>query len=63
MVTTTSEFVLPALIPTCSIRKKVGKIFLELNSKTLYQIQEEKKKVIVLCSRPRHNVKLGTFML
>ena len=27
------------------------------------KIQEEKKKAIVLCSRPRHNVKLGTFML
>ena len=32
-------------------------IVLELNSK----VQEKKKKVVVLCSRPRQNVKLGTF--
>ena len=32
-------------------------IVLELNS----IVQEKKKKVVVLCSRPRQNVKLGTF--
>ena len=32
--------------------------FLELNSKGLYQSQEKEKKVVVLCSRPRQNVKL-----
>ena len=25
--------------------------------------QEKKKKVVVLCSRPRQNVKIGTFIL
>ena len=37
-------------------------ICLELNSKGLY-VQEKKKKVIVFCSLPRQNVKLGTFTL
>ena len=43
---------------------KCWQIFLELNSKRLYaQVQEKKKKVVVLCSRPLQNVNLGTFML
>ena len=42
----------------------VGKVFLKLNSKGLYQSSEKKKeKVVVLCSRPRQNLKSGTFML
>ena len=41
-----------------------GKLFLELNSEGLYQSSgKEKKKVVVLCPRPRQNVKLGTFTL
>ena len=36
---------------------KCWQYFLELNIK----VQEKKKKVVVLCSRPRENVKLGTF--
>ena len=27
------------------------------------KVQEKKKKVVVVCSRPRQNVKLGTFTL
>ena len=27
------------------------------------KVQKEKKKVVVLCSRPRQNVNLGTFTL
>ena len=29
--------------------------------KDCIKIQETKKKIVVLCSRPRQNVKLGTF--
>ena len=39
----------------------VGEFFLELNSKRLHQSSEKKKKVVVLCSRPIQNVKLGSF--
>ena len=47
-----SEFVLPQTSN-----------FLVLNSKGLYiKVQEKKKKVVVLCSPPRQNVKLGIFM-
>ena len=49
--------------PTHSIRKMLAKFFWNWILKDCIKIQEEKKKVIVLCSRPRHNVKLGTFML
>ena len=38
-------------------------MFLELNSKGLYQSWGKEKKVVVLCSRPRQNVNLGTFTL
>ena len=39
--------------------------FLDLNFKELYyiEVQEKKKNVVVLCSRPRQDVKLGTFTL
>ena len=37
--------------------------FLELILKDCIKVQEKKKKVVVLCSRPRQNVKLGTFTL
>ena len=33
-------------------------IFLELNSKRLNRMQDKKKKIVVLCSRPPQNVKL-----
>ena len=53
-----------ALIPPCSTRQMLA-IFLELNSKRLYQSSGKlgKKKVVVLCSRPSQNVKLGIFTL
>ena len=38
-------------------------MFLELNSKGLYQSSGKEEKVVVLCSRPRQNVNSGTFML
>ena len=38
-------------------------MFLELNSKQLYQSSGKEKKVVVLCSRPRQNVNSGTFTL
>ena len=51
-----------SLIPSCSTRQMLA-IFLELNSKRLYQSSGKlgKKKVVVLCSRPSQNVKLGIF--
>ena len=42
---------------------KCWPVSLELNSKALYQSSGKKKKVVVLCSRPRQNVKLGIFTL
>ena len=42
---------------------KCWQMFLELNSKRLYQSSGKEKKVVVLCSRPRQNVNSGTFML
>ena len=38
-------------------------MFLELNSKGLYQRSGKEKKVVVLCSRPRQNMNSGTFTL
>ena len=35
--------------------------FLELNSEDCIEVQEKKKKVVVLCSRPPQNVKVGIF--
>ena len=40
---------------------KCWQMFLELNSKGLYQSSGKEKKVVVLCSRPRQNVNSGTF--
>ena len=42
---------------------KCWQMFLELNSKGLYQSSGKEKKVVVLCSRPRQNVNLGIFTL
>ena len=42
---------------------KCWPIFSELNSKRLYQSSGKEKEVDVLCSRPRQNVKFGTFTL
>ena len=43
--------------------RQMWAIFLELNSEGCIKVQEKKRKVVVLCSRPRQNVKLGTFTL
>ena len=40
---------------------KCWQMFLELNSKGLFQSSGKEKKVVVLCFRPRQNVNLGTF--
>ena len=38
--------------------------YVRLNSEGLYQSSgKEKKEVVVLCSRPQQNVKVGTFTL
>ena len=37
--------------------------FFSLILKDCVKVQEKKKKVVVVCSRPPQNVKLGTFML
>ena len=42
---------------------KCWQMFLELNSKGLYQSSGKEEKVVVLCSRPRRNVNSGTFTL
>ena len=42
---------------------KCWQMFLELNSKGLYQSSGKEKKVVVLCSRPQQNVNSGTFTL
>ena len=42
---------------------KCWQMFLEQNSEDCFKVQEKKKKVVVLCSRPRQNVKSGTFSL
>ena len=43
------------------IQTRVGKLF--SFGKDCIKVQEKKKKVVVLCSRPRQNVKLGTLTL
>ena len=50
------------LIPSILILQMLATFF-ELNSKGLYQISRQEKKVVVLCSCPRQNVKLGSFTL
>ena len=42
---------------------KCWQMFLELNSKGLFQSSGKDEKVVVLCSRPRQNVNSGTFTL
>ena len=42
---------------------KCWQMFLELNSKGLYQTSGKEKKVVVLCSRPRQDMNSGTFTL
>ena len=37
--------------------------FFSLILKDCVKVQEKKKKVVVMCSRPQQNVKLGTFTL
>ena len=39
---------------------KCWQMFLELNSKGLYQSSGKEKKVVVFCSRPRQNMNSGT---
>ena len=59
-----SEFALPQsfneLIPPRLIPQMLENFSVQLNSDSI-KVQENKKKVVVLCSRPRQNVKLGTF--
>ena len=52
-----SEF---APIPSRLILRMLPNLF-EADSKGLYQSSAEKRKVVVLCSRPRQIVKLGIF--
>ena len=59
-----SEFALPQtfneLIPPRLIPQMLENFSVQLNSDSI-KVQENKKKVVVFCSRPRQNVKLGTF--
>ena len=61
-----SEFALPQtfneLIPPRLIPQMLENFSVQLNSDSI-KVQENKKKVVVLCSRPRQNVKLGTLTL
>ena len=41
----------------------VGKCFWRWILKDRTKVQEKKKKIDILCSRPRQNVKLGSFTL
>ena len=52
-----------ALIPSRLIRTNVGEFFWSWILKDCIKVHEKKKKVVVMCSRPRQNVKLGTFTL
>ena len=54
----TSNCIAPIL--TCS---NVGKCLWSWILRHCIKVQENKKKVVVLCSRPRQNVNLGTFTL
>ena len=40
-----------------------GKFYYSWIVKDCIKVQEEKKKIVVFCSRPRQNVKLGSFTL
>ena len=59
-----SEFALPQtfneLIPPRLIPQMLENFSVQLNSDSI-KVQENKKKVVVFCSRPRQNVKLATF--
>ena len=41
----------------------VGNFYCSWILKDCIKVQEEKKKIVVFCSRPRQNVKLGSFTL
>ena len=41
----------------------VGKFYYSWIVKDCIKVQEEKKKIVFFCSRPRQNVKLGSFTL
>ena len=56
-----SELALLQTLLRVRIQTRVG-IFFSFG-KDCIKVQEKKKKVVVLCSRPRQNVKLGTFTL
>ena len=62
-----SEFALPQtlsrLFHLVYFVKWCWQMFLELNSKGLYQSSGKEKKVVVLFSRPRQNVNSGAFTL
>ena len=51
-----------ALISSRLIRQMLATFFRGI-LKDCIKVQEKKKKVIVLCSRPQQNMKLGTFAL
>ena len=50
-----------ALIPTRSIRQMLAIFFWIWILKNFIKVQEKKTKVVVVCSRPPQNVKLGIF--
>ena len=58
-ICTASNFI--ALIPIRQLIRQMLANYLELNSKDCIKVQGKKKKVAVLRSRPRQNVKLGIF--
>ena len=62
-----SEFVLPQTLPRLFHpvnSSNVGKFFWSwLILKDCIKVLEMKKKVVAFCSRPRQNVKLGSFTL
>ena len=51
-----------ALIPSHSIRQILTIFFFSWRLKDCIKVQEKNKKVVVLCSRPTQNVKLGIFI-
>ena len=51
------------LIPSILILQMLAIILFDLNSKGLYQSSTPENKVVVLCSCPWQNVKLGSFTL
>ena len=52
-----------ALIPSRLIRQMMANFCWSWILKDSIKVPEEKKKVVVFCSRPRQNVKLGSFTL